>query len=99
VSIPHPESTELNLYEERITLWRAASFEDAVARAESEAKEYASDVGGRYVKLAQAYHLAIDGDVGDGSEVYSLMRESTLKPDDYLNRFFDTGSERAGDIE
>jgi len=31
----------IGAYEERITLWRAGSFEDAVALAESEVEEYA----------------------------------------------------------
>jgi hypothetical protein len=31
---------ELTLYEERVTLWRADSFEDAIERAEAEADEY-----------------------------------------------------------
>jgi len=32
-------------YEERITLWRATSAEDAVAKAEAEAAEYVWDDG------------------------------------------------------
>lgn len=96
----HPENAELQLYEERITLWRAASFEDAVERAQHEAQEYAAILtDAKYVKLAQVFHLAIEGGVGDGDEIYSLMRESSLAPDDYLNRFFDTGSERDSEIE
>jgi len=33
-----------------------------------------------------------------GSEVFSLLRNSDLQPDEYLNAFFDTGSERQGHI-
>lgn len=82
-------------YEERITLWRAQSAEEAVARAETEAKEYAAtieDGPSTYTGLAQCYRL--DDEPGDGAEVFSLMRDSKLSPDDYLDRFFDTGSER-----
>jgi hypothetical protein len=32
---------DLNLYEERITLWRTDSFEDAIALAEAEVEEHA----------------------------------------------------------
>jgi len=33
------------LYEERVTLWRAPSAEEAIARAEAEAASYAADLG------------------------------------------------------
>jgi hypothetical protein len=80
-------------YEERITLWSAPSFDVAIARAEQEATDYVSDGEGEYVGLAQAFHLSTAG-VGDGAEVFSLMRDSRLMPDEYLTRFFDTGRER-----
>ena len=82
-------------YEERITLWRATSFEEAVERAEAEALEYADlgeDEGHEYLGYAQAYHLFVDP--ADGSEVFSLIRDSDLDPEDYVDRFFDSGSER-----
>ncbi len=85
---PDPEST----YEERITLWRAADFDEAIALAEAEAIEYASMVETRYLDYAEAYHLF--DDVGHGAEVFSQMRDSSLSPDDYVERFFDTGAER-----
>lgn len=34
----------------------------------------------------------------DGAEVFSLMRDSDLEPDDYLDAFFSTGNERQGDV-
>ena len=84
-------------YEERVTLWRAASFSEAIERAETEAKEYANDVNSEYVGLAQAYELAEDA-IGDGVEVFSLIRDSELPPNEYLDRFFATGSEHQGDL-
>lgn len=83
-------------YEERITLWQAASFDEAIALAESEAQEHAAVVGFRFVGLAQAY--AVADEIGHGAEVYSLMRDSELPADDYLAAFFDTGSERQGTV-
>lgn len=84
---------DLDAYEERITLWRADDFRAAIARAEDEARDYASDSEtAEYTGLAQAYELS-DPPV-DGAEVFSLIRDSELPPDDYLNTFFDTGSER-----
>jgi hypothetical protein len=80
-------------YEERITLWRAANLDEAIARAEGEAREYASDLETpEYTGLAQANQLY--DPPGEGAEVFSLIRDSQLPPDQYLNTFFDTGSER-----
>ena len=82
-------------YEERITLWRAASADDAIARAEAEALEYAAAIEeepSTYLEFAQAYQLS--DDPGDGAEIFSLMRDSDLDPDGYIDRFFDTGTER-----
>ena len=84
-------------YEERITLWRASSAKEAIARAEAEALDYAAVIEESpctYTGLAQCYRLV--DEPGDGAEVFSLMRDSKLEPDAYLDRFFDTGSERQG---
>jgi hypothetical protein len=84
-------------YEERITLWRASSPEEAVTLAEAEASEYAADVTGEYLGLAQAYSLA--DEPGHGAELFSLLRDSQLQPAAYLNAFFDTGDEHQGALE
>jgi hypothetical protein len=81
------------LYEERITLWRAQGFDEAIERAEAEAREYVQVLNGKYTGLAQAFHLAVEGVVGDGDEIFSLTRRSELAPRDYLDRFFSTGQE------
>jgi hypothetical protein len=83
---------EPSLYEERVTLWQAASFQEAIELAETEVEGHAGIVGSEYVGLAQAYHLF--DEPAHGAEVFSLMRESTLEPDAYLAAFFSTGSER-----
>jgi hypothetical protein len=77
-------------YEERITLWRAASFEDAIAKAEAEAAKYAWD-DVVVLPFSQSYRL--DRAPQDGSEVFSLIRRSPLPPDEYLDAFFSTGDE------
>jgi hypothetical protein len=78
-------------YEERLTIWDADSFDEAIERAEREATEHASVVEARYLGLAQAYLMA--DDLAVGAEVFSLMRTSELDPHAYLNAFFDTGAE------
>ena len=89
------EADDNGVYEERITLWSATSFEEAIAKAEAEAAEYAAILDSppsSYVGLAQAYMLA--DQLEDGAEIFSLARKSELAPDEYLNAFFDTGTER-----
>lgn len=89
-----PRKDDLREYEERITIWRAESFEAAIARAEADAREYASNIEVEYVGLAQAY--ALDEDVhtvAEGTEVFSLIRTDNRAPAEYLDRYFDTGSE------
>jgi hypothetical protein len=57
-------------YEERITLWQAASFDEAIERAGIEAAQYASILGGASATdLMQAYQLS-DGP-SHGAEVYT----------------------------
>jgi hypothetical protein len=82
------------LYEENITVWRAASFDEAIAKAEAEALEYAAVCDGRYLNFAQAYFIGDDVSISEGSEVFSLMRTSDFGADEYLTRHFDTGEER-----
>jgi hypothetical protein len=81
-------------YEERITLWQALSAEAAIERAEQEALEYAATMGDtqdEYLGLAQAYQLFDAPE--DGAELFSLIRDSPLSPEDYLSTYFDTGTE------
>jgi hypothetical protein len=86
---------EGRLYEERVTVWRADSFEAAIALALEEAAEYAALFPpARSTDLAQAYALS---DVpGHGAEVFSLIRVDPRDTDPYLDAFFDTGRERQG---
>jgi hypothetical protein len=81
---------DIRLYEERVTVWRAASLDEAIALAEQEATEYAGATD-RYLGLAQAY--ALEAPPAHGAEVFSLLRNSRLDGETYLNTFFDTGDE------
>ena len=76
-----------HLYEERITLWFAESADAAIEQAEIEAQEYGAYMGGGlYLGLAQSYELIddIEPEQFSGTEVFSLMRESDLDPDQFL---------------
>lgn len=84
---------ELGVYEERIVLFNVADADIAIQRAYDEAIEYVDgDSTAEVLKFGQSYEL-FDDEVGDSTEVFSLMRTSALDPETYLSTFFDTGEE------
>lgn len=91
-----PTDDEGFAYEERLTLWQAASSDEAIARAENEASEYIDNLGLTYLELAQSFQLFEPP--ANGKEVFSLIRESDLPPKEYLDAFFDTGRELQGHL-
>lgn len=91
-----PDQEKKFLYEERITAWNTDSLEAAIDEAEKEAHEYAEE-GSEVLDLFQGYWLFDKvNTIPQGTEVFSLLRESDLEPSDYLDSFFDTGTERQG---
>lgn len=85
------------LFEERIVLFTCTTIDEAILRAEQEADNYCRELGGSatFLNLTQAFAIFDNATPPeDGSEVFSLMRDSELNPDDYLDAFFDTGAER-----
>lgn len=78
-------------YEERINVIQAYSEDDALLKAEEIAKQYA-DESTEFLNYTIVFEMF--DDLGDKAEVFSLMRESDLAPEDYIDRYFDTGSER-----
>jgi len=89
---PRPDMKKKHLYEERITIWNAEGIDQAIELAEQEADAYAKNIDAEYLGLAQGFYL-FDKIDSSGTEVYSLLRESNLKPEKYLDHFFDTGNE------
>jgi hypothetical protein len=88
------DGTPKTLFEERIVLLQASDFDDAIAKAETEAAEYCSTNRDTvYLDFVDVFHL-FDETIGHGTEIYSLMRESQLSDKDYLDRFYDDGKER-----
>jgi hypothetical protein len=86
------------VFEERVVLFHAANFEDATAKAETEASKYCSAVENVvYLGFVSVYYLPEDT-VREGTEIYSLMRDSDLSDADYLARFH-TMAANAGWIE
>lgn len=88
---PHDLKPGESAYEERITLWQAESADEAIQLAENDARTYETQIEAEYLGLAQSYR--IPNPVDHGGEVFSLVRGSDLSPTDYIDRFFDTGTE------
>ena len=89
-----PRIKGYHLYEDRIIVLQALSIDNAIEEAEKEAKIYAQKAGCKYLDFVTVFHL-FENDIKHKTEVYSLMRDSKLSDDRYLDRFFDTGKERA----
>lgn len=87
-------------YEERVLIVRAVSERDAVAQAEACSRHYESETT-EYLGYAVTFHIFDENGpcLGPGTEVFSLIRESNLSPDDYFARFHDTGNELSGRVD
>jgi hypothetical protein len=76
------------MYEERIILLRADSFDYAIKRAEKEAKKYCNELDGcKYVGHVNVFHI-YDEKITDGTEIFSSMQRSDLKPKEYLDQHY-----------
>lgn len=81
------------LYEERVVIVEANSFDEAILKAEKEALDYASDDSGLiYLGYVNVFKLSSEK-IKDKTEVFSLMRENHLSPKKYIDKYFDTGLE------
>jgi hypothetical protein len=79
-------------YEERITLWRAQSFDHAAELAGQEARRYAEESQEEFLEYSESYW--IDRELFElDPEVFSSLRDSDLVPVEYINTFFSTGRE------
>ena len=88
------EGVTKTVFEERVVLLHAANFEDAIAKAETEANRYCSAVENVvYLGFVSVYYLP-EETVGNGTEIYSLRRDSNLSDMEYLSRFHEDGHER-----
>ncbi|WP_068828062.1 hypothetical protein [Pseudomonas sp. BMS12] len=85
---PRQRQKAKHTYEERITLWQAESLDQAIELAEQEAEIYASD-DMEFLGYSQAYAL-FEPLPGNGVEIFSLLRDSNLEPEEYIDAFFDT---------
>jgi hypothetical protein len=85
--------TEKGVYEERTVLFRAKSHDEAIKKAEAEAAEYCEaletyEPAGYY----DTFHL-FEEHIGDGSEIFSLTRNTSIPSSEYIDRYLDSGIE------
>ena len=82
-------------FEERVLIVRAEDTETAIERAESLSRENYESDNTVYTNYAMAFNIFDENGpaLGEGVEVFSLIRHSDLEMDAYLDRFHDTGSE------
>jgi hypothetical protein len=81
------------MYEERITLWQAVDADEAIAKGIHAADSYAAENGFQRVDYTTSYKM-FDAP-SEGSEVWSLMRDSWLPPEEYVQRFVIEGDPHA----
>ena len=83
------------VFEERVVIVNASNQDEAIELAEIEAKEYAQINNGFYLSWIGVYEAKESKVAFDGiQEVYSIMRNDDSSDEDYLDYFYDTGSER-----
>jgi hypothetical protein len=80
-------------FEERVVLFRATSFEEALAKGEAEARGYASDIlRGVMLDHVVACHIH-DDDLSEGDEVWSCVRDLDTSDEQFLRQVY------AGELE
>ena len=75
-------------FEERIVLLKAKDKNDALKRANKEAKEYIKDLDGtKFIEITDVYEL-YEENIGDKCEIFSSKTISLLEPNNYLETFY-----------
>lgn len=75
-------------YEERIILLKAKNEDEALRFAKKEAIDYVKDLeGSKFIEITDVHEL-YDEEISDKCEVFSSKTISLLKPQDYLETFY-----------
>ncbi len=76
-------------FEERVVLFRAASFDEALAKGEAETKRYAAFLQtGTLLDHIVAYHIH-DDELVEGDEVWSCMRGLETTDEEFMRRIYE----------
>ena len=82
-----------NLYEERMTVWKCSSDEEAFVKATEEGKAYAKVADCIFIKATDSFHL-FDKHIAESTEVWSTMRGSHMNPKHYESTYCTTPRDR-----
>ena len=80
-------NTPENLYEERLIVVKAQSYEDALELGFKEAEHYATVNKMKRLHYVESYEID-SKKLGFGIELYSYLRGTVLDEDEYLKTFF-----------
>ena len=87
------DTKNTKIYEEKVIVLRAHSLEEAMNAGKKEGKRYSKLLGDvKYVGYVAAYRLCVET-IEEGTEVYSLMRKSKLSKRQFIDRYYDDGTE------
>jgi Domain of unknown function (DUF4288) len=83
-------------YEERVVVFRARSFKEAIRKGETEARRYGRRGSGTaYLGFIDVFHLFASA-LKDGTEVFSIMRSKEMPTARFIKTFYDDGSFHRG---
>jgi len=81
-------------YEERVVILLAEGEDQAISLAEDEANEYVKNLDEtRFLGFISVFHTFIE-ELGNGSEVYSIMRSIDMEEEEFVDHYFDDGTFR-----
>jgi hypothetical protein len=76
-------------FEERVVLFRASTFEDALAKGKAEAQRYAADwPHPRVFEHIVAFHIH-DDELREGDEVWSCIRRLDISDEEFAKRIYE----------
>ena len=76
-------------FEERVVLFRASSFEEALAKGETEAQRYAADwPHPKVLDHVVAFHIH-DEELREGDEVWSCIRALDASDKEFIRKFYE----------
>jgi hypothetical protein len=87
-----------NVFEEVIAVIQACNEEQALQYGRQKFVAYSLQVEGHYTGYCDSYEVCEDEDFDEEIKcgfIFSQMRSTKLETKDYLDRFFDSGSEHA----
>jgi hypothetical protein len=84
---------EAHAYEERVIVVLAASFDDALGKAKKLSVSYTDGSSIKYMGYCNAYAMD-EAVITEGTEVYSVMRETKLAPTAFIDHYYDDGTDK-----